>query len=124
MVAELFRRGYTVFELPVDGHRPDTRLDTGEYVEVKTGHPNVTVELDSLKAYRQIELNEDSRVYIVWIPDGDNAPVRAWTVSTPDSLAAGIIRGPNRRSGSGSLDDWYLCKPRGVPFDKFFPVAV
>jgi hypothetical protein len=120
LLDELFRRGYAVFEQPLDGHRPDARLASGEYVEVKTGTPNLAIELASLQTYRQIETLENTRVYIVWIPDGFESPPADWVVATLDSLTAGILHGPHRHSGSGSNDDWYLCRPRGVPFITFF----
>ncbi len=121
VLAELRERGYPVQELPPDGHRPDARLtDTGHYIDVKTGEPNLAIELNSIDTYRQIQSIEGYRVYIVWARPSFPGP-QHWSVHTPDSAAASFNGGPRRHSGNGSLDDWYLCKGPGTPFDVFFP---
>lgn len=114
---DLARRGYgPVEQLPVDGHRPDLRLSNGDYVDVKTGAPNMTIELNSLHEYQRIEFEEKCRVYVVHASESE-----PWMVDTPSSAVARIQGGPHRRSGSGSNDDWYLIRRGGTPFDKFFP---
>lgn len=118
VLAELNNRGYPCAELPVDGHRPDAKLIDGDYIEVKTGHPSLVIELDSLHEYQRIETIERHRVYIVHAPAPDPS---TWQVHTPASL--NVRGGPRRRSGSGSLDDWYRCDAHGTRFVDYFPAT-
>ncbi len=126
VVDELRARGRSVVLETVDGHRPDMRVDerlNWAFVDVKTsqpGKPNIAIELDSMDEYRRM-CGGGSRVYIVHIPHGAIAEPNRWTVDTPDSLTSRIVGGgPKRRSGNGSLDDWYLIRAGGTPFDEFF----
>lgn len=122
VVDELRRRGRAVEYLEVDGHHPDLRVNERlewAYLDVKTGSPNLAIEVDSLDCYRRL-VGDGHRVYIVHVLDF--APSE-WTVDTPDSLLARMNQGPRRRSGNGSNDDWYLVRSGGTPFNDFFRQA-
>jgi hypothetical protein len=111
----LAKRGYNPMRQPLDGHMPDLRLSTGEYVEVKTSERNLAIELNDFVTWRCLR----AIVYIVHVhPEG-------WTVDTPESLTSRISLpkrlGPQRSSGTGSLDDWLLISRGGTPFDEYFP---
>lgn len=109
----LAARGYNPIRLPLDGHMPEHRLATGEYIEVKTGEPNLTIELNDFVAWRALR----SIIYIVHVhPDG-------WMVNTPETLRLlrQVSPGPRRRSGTGSNDDWLCFRYGGTPFDDYFP---
>ena len=117
VTALLAQRGYKVQLLEVDGHRPDASLGHGEYFNVKTGEPNVVIEINSWNEYRRIETVERGRVYIIW-----RNRWKQWLVFTVSSLAPGIEGGPRRATGNGSNDDWYKINPRGrgIPLEAFF----
>jgi hypothetical protein len=125
VVEELRRRGYNVQLLPSYGHRPDllvspcARHPDGAYIEVKvqTEHPNLAIEIDSLRACRALEA--ERRVFIVHAKP-DAHPSR-WLVDTPDSLLARFLAGPNPSTPNGSNDPWYLFGPGGIQFDGIFP---
>jgi hypothetical protein len=114
-------RGYDPEMLPVDGHRPDMRLGTGDYLDVKTGQPNLAIEINSINTYRSIQAKEERTVYIV------HAIENQWWVCTLETIKVkqdgkGPL-GPRRATGRGSNDDWYLYQPgsvTGTPFDEFF----
>lgn len=117
--------GYEAEELPVDGHRPDIllfdpRRNSWDYLDVKTGGPNMAIEINSLQTYWNIQRNEGRRVYIVHAIDNDWD--RRWWVLLPESVR--VLKGPVLPTGNGSLDDWHLCQPGykvGARFLEFFP---
>jgi len=121
IVNKLNDRGYEARKLPVKGYRPDIRLGSDlpvEYVDVKTGLPNLAIEIESWNEYQRIESIERGHVYIVW-----RDQERTLWVFTVASLMKGIDGGPRRPTGRGSNTDWYKINPkdRGVTFDYFFP---
>ena len=114
-------RGYEPAMLPVDGHRPDMFLDQcGDYLDVKTGGPNLTIEINSINEYRSIQALEKKSVYIVHIYDNER-----W-VLTLDMLRpvqGHAYTGPNRATRNGSNDNWFLFEPGhrcGTRFDDYF----
>jgi len=122
VTGHLERIGYVTQEEPTDGHRPDIRIaerDEWVFADIKTGTPNIAIELESLDEYRRIQLAERRRVYIIHVPDAEDP--QTWTVDTPDSLSARIVSGPRRTSGHGSNDDWYLVQRGGQAITDYFP---
>lgn len=117
IVGALQYRGINVVQCDTDGHKPDLLIPPRTYIDVKTGDPNLAIELDSLAEYRRVEAR-GGRVYIVHAISP--AMPATWTVDTPDTVTARIKGGPRRRSGNGSNDDWYLIGRGGSPFAEFF----
>lgn len=124
VVGELNRLGYEAWLLQPDGHRPDARLASGEYLEVKTtGDRNLAIEINDVIEWRHIEASEKNRVYVISV--SGNPPAtdpQKWRVNTLESLV--LMRGPLRPTGNGSNDDWYQYRPdTGVFFVDMFPKA-
>lgn len=120
MCKVLAEHGYQPSLQDVSGHDPDLMIVDRDgapaYIDLKTGRPNITIELDSFAAYMRLEL-AGSRVYIVHTETETLA-----TVSTIASLLSrGLLDGPRRPNGNGSNDDWYCFKAGGTPFAEFFP---
>jgi hypothetical protein len=116
IVMILGKRGYLPKALEVDGHRPDIQLGNGDYIDVKTKGPNLAIEINCIVEANHIVSTEKKRVYYIHSINSD-----LWVT---DINMLRPLSGPNRRSGNGSNDDWYLFEPAnksGTAFDLFFP---
>jgi len=119
--AELAKRGYPSILLEVVGHRPDGKFEDGTaYWDLKTGRPNITIEIPSLTEYERIEREEQIPVYIIHANVDD---WRAWTVDRISSLRVRQLPGRFTKSGSGSNDTGLLFRSGGTPFRQSFPYA-
>jgi hypothetical protein len=115
VMAILQERGWEPTALEVDGHRPDIRICTGDYLDVKTGGPNLAIEITCIIEADHIRATEKKNVYYLHSIDG-----QVWVV---DRTTMKPLSGPQRPTGNGSNDSWYLFEPGstcGTEFDKFF----
>ena len=119
VLQELNHRGYQTVELPVDGDRPDCRMEDG-YVEIKTGLPSLVIKVGSFHTYKHIEKAEGETVWIVWVGTA-SLPTDEWRVVTLKEYEAGIVGGVRQPTGRGSHTPWYLSRATGNPFTSIFP---
>lgn len=121
VAAELEKRGYPSVMLEVSGHRPDAMFTDGSgFWDLKTGRPNLTIEIPSLTEYERIESEEERPVYIIHANVDD--PL-AWTADRISSIRRRQIGGVYTKSGNGSNDTGLLFRRGGTAFRESFPYA-